>query len=52
MTSSYLYSIKLEGEILEYVNKYIYLGKEISFQDKNEEEEIKRRINMSWKKDW
>ncbi|XP_037872508.1 uncharacterized protein LOC119629720 [Bombyx mori] len=52
MTNSVKHPIKLEGKTLEFVNKYIYLGKEISFEDRSEEEEVQRRINMSWKKYW
>lgn len=51
MTNSYEKPIKLNGKPLEYVQKYIYLGKQISFSNSNEEE-IERRINITWKKFW
>lgn len=52
MTNSYTRTITLEGNTLEYVNNFIYLGKELSFEDKSEEKEIERRINIGWKKYW
>ncbi|KAJ8727495.1 hypothetical protein PYW07_001614 [Mythimna separata] len=52
MTNSNINPINLNGKPLEYVNNYIYLGKQLSFEDKSEELEVDRRINMSWKKFW
>lgn len=52
MTNSNTNSISLHGEPLEYVSKYTYLGKQITFRDNNDEEETERRVNMSWKNFW
>lgn len=52
VTNDYINAIYLKGKPLEYVSNYIYLGKQLSFDDKNEELEVERRINMSWKKFW
>ncbi|KAG7301234.1 hypothetical protein JYU34_014132 [Plutella xylostella] len=43
--------IQLEGETLETVNDFIYLGRSLSFQN-NESEEINRRIANTWKRFW
>ncbi|KAJ4437180.1 hypothetical protein ANN_17315 [Periplaneta americana] len=43
--------IHLNGQPLEYVEDYIYLGQNLSFS-RNSEKEIKRRISMAWKKFW
>lgn len=37
---------------IEYVESYIYLGKQISFKNTRRQDEINRRINMTWKKYW
>lgn len=52
MTNSHPKIILMNGKPLEYVTKYIYLGKQLSFEDRNEELEVQRRIDMSWKKFW
>lgn len=52
LTNSRTNIIYLKGKPLEYVKNYIYLGKQLSFEDRNEELEVERRINMSWKKFW
>ncbi|KAJ4440667.1 hypothetical protein ANN_08814 [Periplaneta americana] len=43
--------IHLNGQPLEYVEDYTYLGQNLSFSS-NSEKEIKRRISMAWKKFW
>lgn len=53
MTNSNTNEISLyRNKPLEYVTSYIYLGKLVSFRDSNIEEEVERRVNMSWKKFW
>lgn len=37
---------------IEYVEKYIYLGKQISFEKSRHKDEIERRITLTWKKFW
>ncbi|XP_045500075.1 uncharacterized protein LOC123697576 [Colias croceus] len=37
---------------LEYVNKYIYLGKQISFSKERNLEEVNRRVAITWSKFW
>ncbi|CAF4752909.1 unnamed protein product [Pieris macdunnoughi] len=44
--------IVIKGNNIEYVRQYIYLGKQISFKTSNNEEEVTRRINTTWKKFW
>jgi hypothetical protein len=43
--------IAVDGETIEYVSEYIYLGQSISFTDQTEKE-INRRIAIAWKKYW
>lgn len=43
--------ITVEGQNIEYVSQYIYLGQSISFEDQTETE-INRRIATAWKKYW
>lgn len=52
MTNSHKRYIEIKGNNIEYVNNYIYLGKQVSFNKYNNEEEITRRINITWKKFW
>ncbi|GBP38812.1 Putative uncharacterized transposon-derived protein F52C9.6 [Eumeta japonica] len=44
--------IYMENSSLIYVNAYIYLGKQISFNQQNNELEVERRVNITWKKFW
>jgi hypothetical protein len=43
--------IFLNGQQLEYVKDYTYLGQNLSFQ-RSSEKEIKRRIGLAWKRFW
>lgn len=52
MTNSLHLPIKANGNIIEYVTDYIYLGKQISFKTTSNEDEIQRRANITWKKYW
>lgn len=52
LSNSHTNAIYLNGKLIEYVNNYIYLGKQLSFEDRKEELEVERRINISWKKFW
>lgn len=52
LTNSTKNVIYLKGMRLEYVTSYTYLGKQISFNDKNIEEEVDRRIAKGWKNFW
>lgn len=44
--------ISVDNEILKYTNKYIYLGKQISFDKESNYSEIERRIQLTWNKYW
>ncbi|GBP81972.1 LINE-1 reverse transcriptase homolog [Eumeta japonica] len=44
--------IYLENSSLTYANAYIYLSKQISFNQQNNELEVERRVNITWKKFW
>lgn len=52
MTNSSYKPININEKDLEYVDSYIYLGKQISFSKTCNEEEIERRKNIAWKKFW
>lgn len=52
MTNAEKEQIRLDGVELEYVEQYIYLGKQISFNKTNNEDEVNRRITSSWNKYW
>lgn len=52
MTNSQERPITVKGNSIEYTQKYLYLGKQVSFNKSNNEEEITRRINVTWKKFW
>ena len=41
-------NIKLEGEDIEYVENYIYLGQNVNLTDKDMSKEINRRIQLGW----
>lgn len=49
--TEYRADINIEGRKVKKVEDVIYLGQTISFSNRYEKE-IKRRINMSWKKYW
>lgn len=51
MTNHILTSIQINGENVEYVNDYIYLGKQLSFRE-IDKEEVERRIGSAWKRYW
>ena len=44
--------ISLEGVELEYVEQYLYLGKQVSFSKTNNEDEVNRRITSTWNNYW
>lgn len=52
MTNHIERPIYLENSSLAYVGAYIYLGKQVSFNQQNNELEVERRINNTWKKFW
>ncbi|KAJ0182161.1 hypothetical protein K1T71_002883 [Dendrolimus kikuchii] len=52
MTNSSKIPININGNPLEYTDKYIYLGKTISFDRKNNDIEIERRVQQTWNKYW
>lgn len=52
LTNNYERPIMIKENTIEYVSDYIYLGKQISFKISNNEEEVTRRINATWKKFW
>lgn len=51
-TNSIQRPIIVNGTAIEYVESYIYLGKQISFKKSRHEDELQRRINMTWRKYW
>lgn len=51
LTNSTPITIQIDGQPLEYVNEYIYLGQTISHEDQTTKE-ITRRIVNGWKKYW
>lgn len=52
MTNSRQITIKVKDSEIQYANEYIYLDKQIAFNKTNNEEEIERRVNITWKKFW
>ncbi|CAH2088608.1 unnamed protein product [Euphydryas editha] len=52
MTNYRKFPVYLINEELEYVDSYIYLGKQLSFEKQRNEQEIERRISNVWKKYW
>lgn len=44
--------IKVQGNVIEYEESYIYLGKQISFKQSRHRDEIERRVKITWKKFW
>lgn len=52
MTNRVEQRIEVDGDPLEYVREYIYLGKQISFKKTRHSDELNRRINLTWKKFW
>lgn len=51
MTNANQNEIRLEGQKIEYVEDYIYLGQLLSFRNK-QDKEIARRVANGWKKFW
>ena len=52
MTNDKQSVITLNNLPLEYVDNYIYLGKQISFYKQNNDLEVDRRIKNTWKRFW
>lgn len=52
ITNSLNYPININSEPLEYVDYFIYLGKQISFANRSNELEVERRITGAWRKFW
>lgn len=52
MSNSLQKPIQLEETQIDYVKEYIYLGKQISFNTNSNEEEVERRISISWRNFW
>jgi hypothetical protein len=46
------YNITLNNKPLEYVENYIYLGKQIGFSRNNNDLKIERRVKITWSKYW
>lgn len=44
--------IMLDGSTLEYVEQYVYLGKQVGFSHNSNELEVQRRIQNTWNKYW
>lgn len=51
ITNGTYQTINVQGQSIEYVSQYIYLGQSVSFLDQTESE-INRRIATAWKKYW
>ncbi|CAH2207957.1 jg6510 [Pararge aegeria aegeria] len=52
MTNSFESPIYLGSEPIQYVDSYIYLGKQISFKSQSNDLEVDRRIKGGWNKYW
>ena len=52
MTNASKKQINVNNIPLEYVDSYIYLGKQVSFDNQSNEQEIERRIKGTWTKNW
>lgn len=52
MTNTLKNPIKVNNKLLEYTESYVYLGKRVSFDKKNNELEIERRIQHTWNRYW
>lgn len=52
MTNSTEVTIYVDNELLQYTDKYVYLGKQIGFDRRNKEWEIERRTQNTWNKYW
>ncbi|GBP98576.1 Putative uncharacterized transposon-derived protein F52C9.6 [Eumeta japonica] len=52
MTNSIETPISIEGQNIEYVKEYIYLGKLTSFHSNRNENEVDRRVNLAWRNYW
>lgn len=52
MTNRSVTPILINNTPLEFVTKYIYLGKQISFSKERNIEEINRRVAITWNKFW
>ncbi|GBP44547.1 hypothetical protein EVAR_86771_1 [Eumeta japonica] len=46
------YQPSFENTSSTYVDAYIYLGKQVLFNQQNNELKIERRVNITWKKFW
>lgn len=44
--------ISINNTPLEFVNHYVYLGKQISFRKERNNEELNRRVAITWNKFW
>ncbi|KAJ2950316.1 hypothetical protein O0L34_g11682 [Tuta absoluta] len=51
MTNSTKRKVEVEGQEIQYVDEYIYLGQIVSFQNR-QDKEIDRRIENSWRSYW
>ncbi|KAJ8715585.1 hypothetical protein PYW07_010067 [Mythimna separata] len=51
MTNSTKRRVKVDGQVLQYVDEYTYLGQIVSFKNR-QDREIKRRIQNAWKTFW
>ncbi|GBP44639.1 ATP-dependent DNA helicase Q5 [Eumeta japonica] len=52
MTNSIETPISIEGQNIEYVKEYIYLGKLTSFHSNRNKNEVDRRVNLAWRNYW
>ncbi|GBP92127.1 Putative uncharacterized transposon-derived protein F52C9.6 [Eumeta japonica] len=50
MTNSIQRPVKVFGQQIDYIQEYVYLGKQVSFNKNSNKEEVNRRINSTWKK--
>ena len=52
MTNNHMTPILVNDIPLEFVQNYVYLGKQISFSKGRNKDEVDRRISITWKKYW
>lgn len=50
MTNSERIPINVDNALIEYVQEYVYLGKQTSFKKSRYRNELTRRVNMTWNK--
>ncbi|XP_046976607.1 uncharacterized protein LOC124542749 [Vanessa cardui] len=52
MTNGTNIKVSVDNDTLKYTDNYIYLGKQIGFDSKQNEQEVARRTQNTWNKYW